>query len=79
MGTTGFYFEKTQKKFNVNINSIKIECSVNNREILYILQNFPLEKYFSIDIALLLDSCPLYNPLHTIALHLTTIVIHFVE
>ena len=53
--------------------------SVNDREILSISQIILFEKYWSIDIVQLLDSCPLQNPLHTVVLHLPTIVIHSVE
>ena len=52
---------------------------MNNGEILSILQIILLKNYWSIDIALLLDSCPLHNPLHTVALHITTIAIYLVE
>ena len=49
---------------------------VNDLGDLIHLTKYPLEKYWSIDIELLLDFCSLHNPLHTVALELTTIVIH---
>ena len=78
MDTTGFYFDHDTKKFKINITSIKIDNDEQQRN-LNNLTNYPLEKFWSIDIAILLDSCPLHNPLHTMVLHLTTIVIHLVE
>ena len=47
---------------------------VNDGEILPILQIILL-KNIDIYIALSLDSCLLHNPLHTVVLHLATIVI----
>ena len=60
------------------MNSIKIDDGERQRDLIHLL-NYPLEKYWSIDRVVLLDSCPLHNPLHTVALNLTTIVIHLVE
>ena len=78
MATTEFYFDHDANKFKINITNIKIDKGERQTDLIYPI-NYPLEKYWSIDISLLLDSCPLHNPLQTVALHLTTIVIHLVE
>ena len=64
--------------FTINITGIKTDDGEWRRDLIYLANN-PFEKYWSIDIAILLDSCLLHNPLHTVVLHLTTIVIHLVE
>ena len=78
MGTMGINFDHDANKFKINITNIKIDSSERRRDLINVT-NHPLEKYWSIGIALLLNSCPLNNPLHTVVLHLTTIVIHLVE
>ena len=78
MGTTGFYFDHDANKFRINITSIKIDNGKRRRDLTH-FTNYPLEKYWLIDIALLSDSLPFHNPLHTVALHLTTTVIHLVD
>ena len=78
MGTTGFYFDHDANKFKINITSIKIDDDEQQRDLTH-LTNYPLEMYWSINIALLLNSCPLHNLLHIFKLHLTTIVTHLVE
>ena len=71
MGTMGFYFDHNANKFKINNTSIKIDDGEWQRNLIYVT-NYPknYQKYWLIDIALLLDSCPL----HTVALHLTTVV-----
>ena len=77
-GYDGILFDDDAKKLEINITSIKIDDGERWRDLIH-LTNYFLEKYWSIDTALLLDSCPLHNPLHTVALHLSTIVIHLVH
>ena len=72
-GTTEFYFDHDANKFKIHITSIKIDVGEWRRVLIY-LTNYPFEKY-----RLLFDSGPLNNPLHTVALHLTTIVTHLVK
>ena len=84
-GYDEIYFKHDARKFKINITSIRID---DGADLIHLI-NYPLEKYWSIDIALLLDSCPLHlanhftslhnNPLHKVALQLTTTVIHLVE
>ena len=73
--TTGFYFDHDASKFKINITSIKIDDGERQGDLIH-LTNYPLKKYCLIDFVLLQDSWSLHNPLHKIALHLTTIVIH---
>ena len=55
MGATGFYFDHDASKFKISITCIKIDEGEWRRDLIH-LTNYPLEKYWLINIALLLDS-----------------------
>ena len=54
MGTTESYFDNYTNKFKINITSIKTDERKRERNIIH-LTNYPLEKYWSIDIYIILD------------------------